>query len=116
MVCVWLNFECVIHYEFVENGKSIDSKLFVEQLERMLFSLYSKYPLFKTDKFYLQQDNTNPHTHKNTFNYINSVDELELIPHPYSPDLVPSDYYLFRSFAHFLKEKLSKTMNKFKIL
>ena len=70
----------------------------------MLFSLYSKYLLFETDKFYLEQDDTNPHTPKNTFNYINSVDELELIPHPtYSPDLVPSDYYLFRSFVHFLK-------------
>jgi hypothetical protein len=32
--------------------------------------------------------------------------KLELLPHPaYSPDLAPSDYYLFRSMAHFLKER-----------
>ena len=28
---------------------------------------------------------------------------MELLPHPaYSPDVIPSDYHLFRSMAHFL--------------
>ena len=33
---------------------------------------------------------------------IKEFDGIELLHHtPYSPDLVPSDYYLFRSMAHF---------------
>jgi hypothetical protein len=50
----------------------------------------------------LQQDNTKPHTAAATKKKCEEL-ELELLPHPaYSPDLAPSDYYLFRSMAHFL--------------
>jgi histone-lysine N-methyltransferase SETMAR len=48
----------------------------------------------------LQQDNARPHTAKKT---LQKIEELELLLHPaFSPDLEPSDYYLFRSMAHFL--------------
>ena len=34
---------------------------------------------------------------------INELDGIEPFPHSlYSPDLVPSDYYLFRTMTHFL--------------
>jgi hypothetical protein len=33
----------------------------------------------------------------------------EVLPHPaYSPDLAPSDYHLFRSLEHFLRDKSFK--------
>jgi histone-lysine N-methyltransferase SETMAR len=50
----------------------------------------------------LQQDNARLHTAKK----IEEQEDIELLPHPaFSPDLVPSDYYLFRSMAQFLRGK-----------
>ena len=54
----------------------------------------------------LQQDNARQYTSKLTMDKIKELDGIELLPHPpYSPDLAPSDYYLFRSIAHFLQDK-----------
>jgi hypothetical protein len=50
----------------------------------------------------LQQDNARPHTAKK----IEEVEGIEVLPHrDFSPDLEPSDYYLFRSLAQFLRGK-----------
>jgi histone-lysine N-methyltransferase SETMAR len=54
----------------------------------------------------LQQDNPPPHTAKKTLQKIEELEDTELLPHPtFSPDLEPSDYYLFRSMAQFLHGK-----------
>jgi histone-lysine N-methyltransferase SETMAR len=54
----------------------------------------------------LQQDNAHPHTMKKTLQKIKELEGIELLPHPaFSPDLDPSDYYLFHSMAQFLRGK-----------
>jgi histone-lysine N-methyltransferase SETMAR len=54
----------------------------------------------------LQQDNDRPHTANKTLQKIEELEDTELLPHPaFSPDLEPSDYYLFRSMAQFLRGK-----------
>jgi histone-lysine N-methyltransferase SETMAR len=52
----------------------------------------------------LQQDNARPHTVKKNLRKIEELEDIELLPHPaFSPDLEPSDYYLFLSMAQFLR-------------
>jgi histone-lysine N-methyltransferase SETMAR len=52
----------------------------------------------------LQQDNARPHMAKKTLQKIEELEGIELLPHPtFSPDLVASDYCLFRSMAQFLR-------------
>jgi DNA-binding MarR family transcriptional regulator len=42
---------------------------------------------------------------------------LEVLLHsPYSPDIAPSDYYLFRLLEHFLKNKFLKNLNDVKMI
>jgi histone-lysine N-methyltransferase SETMAR len=54
----------------------------------------------------LQKDIARPHTAKKTLKKIEELESIELLPHPaFSLDLVPSDYYLFRSMAQFLRDK-----------
>ena len=46
---------------------------------------------------------------------IKELDGIELSPHPsYNPDLAPSDYYLFRFMAHFLRGRKFKELKKAK--
>jgi histone-lysine N-methyltransferase SETMAR len=53
----------------------------------------------------LLQDNAKPHTAKKTKKKLAELG-WELLDHPpYSPDLSPSDYHLFRSLEHFLNKK-----------
>ncbi|CAK9826344.1 Histone-lysine N-methyltransferase SETMAR [Anthophora retusa] len=50
-------------------------------------------------------DNARPHTARITVEKIKNFN-WELLPHPpYSSDLAPSDYHLFRSMQHFLSGK-----------
>ena len=49
-------------------------------------------------------------------NKIKELDGFELLPHPpYSPDLAPSDYYIFRPMAHFLRGRQFKNVEDVKI-
>jgi hypothetical protein len=55
----------------------------------------------------LQQDNARSHTAKKTIQKIEELEDIKLPPHPdFSPDLEPSDYYLFRSMTQFLRGKI----------
>ncbi|KOC58688.1 Histone-lysine N-methyltransferase SETMAR, partial [Habropoda laboriosa] len=61
--------------------------------------------LVNNKKRILQHDNARPHAAKITQEKIKELG-LELLPHPpYSPDLAPSDYHLFRSLEHTLRGK-----------
>ena len=104
LLCVWWNFEGIVYFELVPDGRTINTELYSAQLERMHSVMRQKYPsLVNRKRVILQQDNAKPHTSVGTQEKINEL-ELELLPHPaYSPDLAPSDYYLFRSMAHFLR-------------
>lgn len=105
MLCVWWNFEGIIHFELVPNGRAINADLYSEQLDRMHAALVLRYPaLVNRKRVILQQDNASPHTANTTKEKIRELNSIELLPHPaYSPDLAPSDFHLFRSMAHFLR-------------
>jgi len=104
MLCVWWNFEGIVHFELVPNGRAINAELYCQQLERVYDKLKEVYPTLVSRKRALfQQDNAKPHTAKKTKKKFEELDGVEVLPHPaYSPDIAPSDYGLFRSMQHFL--------------
>lgn len=105
MLCVWWNYEGIIHFEVVPGSQMINAEYYTHQLERMYEKLKQKYPaLVNRKRALLQQDNAKPHTAFITKKKLEELDGIELLKHPaYSPDLAPSDYHLFRAMAHFLK-------------
>ena len=107
MLCIWWNFQGVIHFELVPNGCSINAELYSQQLDRMYAALQLIYlAVINRRRALFLQDNAKPHTANRTKEKIEELVGIELLPHPaYSPDLAPSDYHLFRSMAHFLRGK-----------
>jgi hypothetical protein len=107
LLCVWWNYERLIYYELVPGGRMINVEVYSQQLQKMYTGFLEKYPaLVNQKRVLLQQDNVCPHTEKKTLQKIEELEDIELLPHPaLSPDLEPSDYYLFRSMAQFLHGK-----------
>jgi histone-lysine N-methyltransferase SETMAR len=104
MLCVWWNFEGIIHLQLMKNNRAINAELCSTQLDRMYLELSWKYPaLVNRKRVLLQQDNASPHTARKTKEKLRELDAIALVPHPaYRPNLLPCDFYLFWAVAHFL--------------
>jgi histone-lysine N-methyltransferase SETMAR len=91
----------------VPDGRTINAEVYSQQLEKMCMILLRKYPVLVNRKHVLlQQDKARPHMAKKTLQKIEELEDIELLPHPaFSPDLEPSDYYLFCSMAQLLRGK-----------
>lgn len=110
MLCVWWSIHGIIHFELLNSGQTVDSVLYCEQLDRVNRALVVKGFDLRNIRFL--HDNAKPHVSMMTQG---KLEELgwEVLPHaPYSPDLAPSDYHLFRSMQHSLRGKKFKNNNE----
>lgn len=106
MLSVWWDYKGVIHYELLPSGTTVTAALYCTQLARLHTAMQQTRP--EKSKVLLLHDNARPHTAKITRQ---KLEELgwSVLPHPpYSPDLSPSDYYLFRHMSFFLRGKQYK--------
>ncbi|MEZ0498439.1 hypothetical protein [Sphingomonas sp. IW22] len=102
MLCVWWGIEGVIYWELLKRNVTITAAIYVQQLKRVAQAISQKRPNSR-HKLILQHDNARPHIAKMT---ISAIQELnwEILQHPpYSPDIAPSDFYLFRAVANDLR-------------
>ena len=112
MLSVWWDFQGIIYFELLPPNTTVDSSLYCEQLQSLKDVLPAKRP--ERRKVRLLHDNARPHTAKITRQ---KLEELgwQVLPHPpYSPDLAPSDYHLFRSLRNYLREKQFDDQNHLK--
>jgi len=107
MLCIWWDQLGVIYYELLKPSQTITGDLYRTQLMRLSRALKEKRPQYfeRHDKVILQHDNARPHVAKVVKKYLETL-KWEVLSHPpYSPDVAPSDYHLFRSMAHGLKDQ-----------
>lgn len=112
MLCVWWNTRGVVHHEVLEKGETVDSQLYCQQLERVNRKLIRNGE--NPRKIRLLHDNARPHVSNMTQS---KIEELgwKVLPHaPYSPDLAPTDYHLFRSMQHKLRNEQFKNVEEVK--
>ena len=107
MLCIWWDQLGVVYYELLEPSETITGALYRTQLMRLSRALRDKRPQYleRHDKVILQHDNARPHVAKPVKTYLETL-KWEVLPHPpYSPDIAPSDYHLFRSMTHDLADQ-----------
>jgi histone-lysine N-methyltransferase SETMAR len=100
MLSVWWGVKGVIHWELLPTGSTITADSYCKQLDRVVAKLRGK-----QDRVYFLHDNARPHIAKSTQQKLLELGWVVLPHPPYSPDLAPTDYHLFRSLADDLREK-----------
>ncbi|GFW90267.1 histone-lysine N-methyltransferase SETMAR [Trichonephila clavipes] len=88
--------------ELLPDNTTINLEVYCHQLDKLNDALQQKRSeLINRKGIVFHQDNARPHTSLVTRQKLLQL-EWDTMPHPpYSPDLAPSDYYLFRSLKNF---------------
>ena len=104
MLCIWWDQKGVLYYELLKSGQTITGDLYRTQLIRLKRAIAEKRPEYATrhEGIIFQHDNARPHVARPVKNYLQNNDWEVLAHPPYSPDLAPSDYHLFRSMQNAL--------------
>lgn len=107
MLCIWWDQLGVVYYELLQPSETITGALYRTQLIRLSRTLKEKRPQYskRHDKVILFHDNARPHVSRVVKTYLETL-KWDILPHPpYSPDIAPSDFHLFRSMTHDLAEQ-----------
>ena len=105
MASVFWDAHGIIYIDDLEKGKYINSDYYIELLVRLKDEIAKRRPHMKKKKIVLHQDNAPCHKSMKTMAKLSELG-YELLPHPpYSPDLAPSNYWLFADLKNMLQGK-----------
>lgn len=97
MLSIWWDCDGVICYHLLDKNDTINRYKYRSQLYLFDFIYQqSRADKLKDGIIWYHHDNASPHTAKITKAALNELGYNVLKQPPYSPDLAPSDYYLFR--------------------
>jgi len=103
MLCVWWDSKGALYFELLPTGSTITALTYADQLQKLADAIREKRP--RRSSVHLLHDNARPHIASATKKKLAELG-WQTVPHPpYSPDLAPSDYHLFRPLKHFLQGK-----------
>ena len=102
LLCCFWDSKGMLHHELLPQGHTVTATVYAAQLQKLAQALREKRP--GRASVHLLHDNARPHVAKETHRQIEELGWETVSRPPYSPDLAPSDYYLFRS----LKASLGK--------
>mgnify|MGYP003416975832 FL=1 len=92
----------IIFIDYLKKGKTINNDYYVALLERLKDEIAKKRPHLKKKKVLFHQDNAPCHKSMKSMAKLQELG-FELLPHPpYSPDLAPSDFFLFKDLKRML--------------
>ncbi|WKY15001.1 hypothetical protein Q1695_000485 [Nippostrongylus brasiliensis] len=103
LLCVWWSVRGIEYWEVLPEGITVTAELYRRQLGCLKEKLDSD--TYWSGRVIFQHDNARPHVANNTRLFLKECG-WEVICHPpYSPDLAPSDYHLFRSLKNHIAGK-----------
>lgn len=104
MLSVWWDFKGIVFFELLPRNQTINSNVYTQQLDSLNQSIAQKRPeLVNRKRVVFHHDNARPHTSLITRQKLLELG-WDVLPHPpYSPDLAPSDFHLFRSLQNSLR-------------
>ncbi|XP_036336279.1 histone-lysine N-methyltransferase SETMAR-like [Rhagoletis pomonella] len=105
MASIFWDAQGIIFINYLEKGKTITAEYYSSLLDTLDQNIKQKRPHLKKKKILFHHDNAPSHSSWKTQEKINELG-YELLPHPpYSPDLAPSDFFLFPNMKKWLGGK-----------
>ena len=104
MLTVFWDAKGVIMTDSLPRGKTVTSEYYSNLLIKLRRTMSTTRKLRRNDQLLLLQDNAPAHKARNTNTCLDL--NIRILPHPpYSPDLAPSDFFLFPSMKKHIKGK-----------
>ena len=96
MLLSFFDIRGIVHYEFVPTGQTVNQVYYLKVLERLREKVRQKRPeIFANNSRILHHDNAPAHTALSVREFL-ATKQITVLQHPaYSPDLAPSDFFLF---------------------
>ena len=105
MATVFWDMQGILSIDWLPEKTTINSDYYIQELEDLREAIKRKRRGKLSRGVLLQHDNARPHVSKQTKETIHRLG-FECVPHPpYSPDLAPSDYWLFGEMKRPLRGK-----------
>jgi histone-lysine N-methyltransferase SETMAR len=102
MASVFWDSKGIIHIDYLEKGKTVTGQYYADLLHSFNAKLRKKRPHLSKKKVLFHHDNAPAHTSAIATAKLFQL-RYELVPHPpYSPDLAPSDFFLFPNLKKWL--------------
>ena len=106
MLCIWWGWKGVLYYELLPENQTINSNKYCSQLDQLKAALDEKHPeLVNRKRIIFHQDNARLYVSLMTRQKLLQLGWEVLIHPPYSPDIEPLDFHLFRSLQNSLSGK-----------
>jgi len=104
MLLTFFDIRGDVHCEFVPNGQTVNQVYYWEVLERLHEKVRQKRPeISANNSWILHHDNAPAHKALSVREFL-ATKQIALLEHPaYSPDLAPSDFFLFPKIKETLK-------------
>jgi histone-lysine N-methyltransferase SETMAR len=101
MITIVWNLQGFHLFDTLPKGQKFNTSYYIDKI---LQSLLESRPTGRGPDLIIHADNAKPHTPRKIFKLCRE-NHLEMAPHlPYSPDLIPSDFFLFGYVKHVLDE------------
>ena len=99
---------CLLHYEFVPTGQTVNQVYYLVVLKRLCEKVRRKRSeLLANNSWILHHDNAPAHMALPLREFL-ATKQITVLEHPaYSPDLAPSDFFLFPKIKEILKGRHS---------
>ena len=105
MVTICWSAAGLIHYSFLNPGETITSEKYAQQINEMHQKLQHLQPALVNRKGPILHNNAQLHVAQPTFEKLSELG-YKVLPHPpYSPDLLPTNYHIFKHLDNFLRGK-----------
>jgi transposase len=99
--------EGIVHHEFVPTGTSVTAAFYLDVLTRLRKSVRRKRPQKWKNDWALHHDNAPSHTAMAVQQFL-AKNNILIVPRPsYSPDLAPSDFWLFPMLKRAFEDVIS---------